>query len=82
MRIALLEDEHEQAQNVQNILDERGHHCDSFPTGQSFLSAVLHRSYDLLIPGLADPRHDGYRCAGKCSGATELADSGHLSDPA
>ena len=46
MRIALLEDEHEQAQSV---LSERGHHCDSFPSGQAFLSAVLHRSYDLLV---------------------------------
>lgn len=49
MRIALLEDEHEQAQNVQQILADHGHHCDSFPTGQSFLSAALHRSYDLMI---------------------------------
>ncbi|WP_273209181.1 response regulator transcription factor [Marinobacter subterrani] len=49
MRIALLEDETEQAQHIQSILSERGHHCDSFPTGQSFLSAVLHRSYELLI---------------------------------
>lgn len=49
MRIALLEDEHEQAQNIQTILSDNGHHCDSFPSGQAFLSAVLHRSYDLLI---------------------------------
>lgn len=49
MRIALLEDEHEQAQNIQAVLSERGHVCDSFPTGQSFLGAVLHRSYDLMI---------------------------------
>ena len=49
MRIALLEDEHEQAQNIQTILSERGHVCDSFPSGQTFLGAVLHRSYDLMI---------------------------------
>ncbi|MGC8121241.1 response regulator transcription factor [Marinobacter sp. VGCF2001] len=49
MRIALLEDEHEQAQHIRSILSERGHDCDSFSTGQSFLGAVLHRSYDLLI---------------------------------
>lgn len=49
MRIALLEDEHEQAQNIQSILSDRGHVCDSFPSGQSFLGAVLHRSYDLMI---------------------------------
>lgn len=49
MRIALLEDEHEQALHIQAILSERGHQCDHFPSGQAFLSAVLHRSYDLLI---------------------------------
>lgn len=49
MRIALLEDEQEQAQHIRAILAERGHQCDHFPAGQAFLSAVLHRSYDLLI---------------------------------
>ncbi|WP_323752350.1 response regulator transcription factor [Marinobacter sp.] len=49
MRIALLEDEFEQAQNIQAILSDKGYECDSFATGQSFLSAVLHRSYDLII---------------------------------
>ena len=49
MRIALLEDELEQALHIQTILSERGHQCDHFPSGQAFLSAVLHRSYDLLI---------------------------------
>ena len=49
MRIALLEDEHEQAHNIQSILSERGHVCDTFANGQAFLGAVLHRSYDLMI---------------------------------
>ncbi|MDX1457904.1 MAG: response regulator transcription factor [Marinobacter sp.] len=49
MRIALLEDEQEQAQNIKTIMTERGYHCDTFPNGQAFLSSVLHRSYDLLI---------------------------------
>lgn len=49
MRIALLEDAHEQAQHIQAILAERGHQCDHFPAGQAFLGAVLHRSYDLLV---------------------------------
>lgn len=49
MRIALLEDEHEQAQHIQALLTDRGHQCDHFAAGQAFLSAVLHRSYDLLI---------------------------------
>jgi len=49
MHIALLEDEQVQAQHIRAILSEREHNCDSFSTGQSFLSAILHRSYDLLI---------------------------------
>lgn len=49
MRIALLEDQLEQARNIENLLRERDHQCNSFQTGQSFLSAVTHRSYDLLI---------------------------------
>ncbi|WP_166260549.1 response regulator transcription factor [Marinobacter salicampi] len=49
MRIALLEDEKEQAQHIQALLSERAHDCDAFSTGQAFLSAVQHRSYDLLI---------------------------------
>lgn len=49
MRIALLEDEQEQGRHIQSILTERGHQCDHYPSGQAFLSAVLHRSYDLLI---------------------------------
>ncbi|WP_148863345.1 response regulator transcription factor [Marinobacter fonticola] len=49
MRIALLEDQLEQARNIEHLLRESDHHCDSFQTGQSFLSAVTHRSYDLLI---------------------------------
>lgn len=49
MRIALLEDELEQARHIQLVLSEPGHQCDSFQTGQAFLSAVQHRSYDLLI---------------------------------
>ncbi len=49
MRIALLEDELEQSRHIQLILTEPGHQCDSFQTGQSLLSALQHRSYDLLV---------------------------------
>ncbi|WP_166269448.1 response regulator transcription factor [Marinobacter caseinilyticus] len=49
MRIALLEDELEQARHIELVLTEPGYQCDSFQTGQTFLSAVQHRSYDLLI---------------------------------
>lgn len=49
MRIALLEDEQEQAQHIKTLLAERNYECDAYPTGQAFISSVLHRSYDLLI---------------------------------
>ncbi|MDX1800579.1 MAG: response regulator transcription factor [Marinobacter sp.] len=49
MRIALLEDEREQAQHIRAILAERGHQCQDYGTGQAFLSAVQHHSFDLLI---------------------------------
>lgn len=49
MKIALLEDEIEQAKNLSALLVENGHGCDYFHTGQSFAYAVLHNSYDLLI---------------------------------
>lgn len=49
MRIALLEDEQEQAQHIKTLLAERNYECDAYPTAQAFISSVLHRSYDLLI---------------------------------
>lgn len=49
MKIALLEDEVEQAQNLSDLLTQNQHSCDCFHTGKSFLYAVLHSSYDLLI---------------------------------
>ncbi|OEY65075.1 response regulator transcription factor [Marinobacter sp. X15-166B] len=49
MHIALLEDEQEQAQHIQAMLTERDYQCDAFPNGETFISAVLHGSYDLLI---------------------------------
>ena len=49
MKIALLEDEIEQAQNLSSILVESQHTCDYFHTGKSFLYEVLHNSYDLLV---------------------------------
>lgn len=49
MKIALLEDEVEQAKNLSALLTENKHSCDYFHTGKSFTYAVLHDSYDLLI---------------------------------
>lgn len=49
MKIALLEDEVEQANNLKELLAEHQHSCECFHTGKSFLYSVLHNSYDLLI---------------------------------
>lgn len=59
MRIALLEDEREQALNLQELLQDNGHQCDIYGTGQSFISGVVHRSYDLLIMDWQLPDSDG-----------------------
>lgn len=59
MHIALLEDETEQARNVQALLAEHNHECDYFTTGHSFLAAVTHRSFDLLILDWQVPDIDG-----------------------
>lgn len=49
MKIALLEDELDQAENLRRLLTENGHICEHFVSGQSFMYAVTHHSYDLLI---------------------------------
>ena len=49
MKIALLEDEVDQAKNLSAALVENQHTCEYFHTGKSFIYAVLHNSYDLLI---------------------------------
>jgi len=64
MRIALLEDELEQAQNIQALVENElaegeSNTCDTFPTGQSFLSAITHNSYDMLILDWQIPDMDG-----------------------
>ena len=59
MRIALLEDEQEQAARIAELLREDDKTCDCFATGQAFLSAVTHKSYDLLILDWQVPDIDG-----------------------
>ena len=49
MKIALLEDEIDQARNLSDTLVNAQHNCEFFHTGKSFIYAVLHNSYDLLI---------------------------------
>ncbi len=59
MKIGLLEDEVEQARNLSASLVEKGHTCEFFHTGQSFLYAVTHSSYDLLIMDWQLPDMEG-----------------------
>lgn len=59
MRIALLEDEQEQAERIQQLLANDQKPCDAFATGQAFLSAVTHKSFDLLILDWQIPDMDG-----------------------
>ncbi len=59
MKIALLEDEIEQARNLSAILLENQHSCDFFHTGKSFIYEVLHNSYDLLILDWQIPDMEG-----------------------
>ncbi|MCP5160323.1 MAG: response regulator transcription factor [Hahellaceae bacterium] len=49
MKIALLEDDMEQARQVLRFLEEEGHEVDHFVSGQSCAFAVTHESYELLI---------------------------------
>lgn len=49
MKIALLEDEEHQAKLLQLWLQQRGHICESYATGQEFMRAVGRDSYDVLV---------------------------------
>jgi len=49
MKIALLEDEVVQAKSLIELLGQHNHECDHFENGKSFMYAVLHNSYDLLV---------------------------------
>jgi len=59
MKIALLEDEIDQAKNLSDLLVSAKHHCEYFHTGKTFIYAVLHNSYDLLILDWQLPDSDG-----------------------
>jgi DNA-binding response OmpR family regulator len=59
MKIALLEDEIDQAKNLSDLLVSANHHCEYFHTGKAFIYAVLHNSYDLLILDWQLPDTDG-----------------------
>lgn len=49
MRIALLEDDDDQAELIQFWLRQAGHHCSRFGLSRAFLKDQRNNSYDLLI---------------------------------
>lgn len=49
MRIALLEDDLEQASLIEAWLSEAGHNCHHLADGKGFLRTVLRESFDLLV---------------------------------
>ncbi len=59
MKIALLEDEIEQARRMSDLLLKHGHHCEFFERGSLFINAVAQQSHDLLIMDWQLPDMDG-----------------------
>jgi two-component system response regulator RegX3 len=59
VRIALLEDDDDQAELIQLWLKEAGHVCSRFALSQAFLKDQQHNSYDLLILDWELPDMDG-----------------------
>ena len=59
MRIAVLEDDPEQAKLLSTWLESAGHHCSAHQTSETFLKTVLRESFDLLIVDWMVPRMSG-----------------------
>jgi len=49
MRIAMLDNEPRQIERVRHTMAEIGHECHGFDDGKSFLRALRHQSFDMLI---------------------------------
>ena len=49
MRIAILEDQPDQAALLKSFLDGSGHDCHVFVAGQALIKAVGHESFDLFM---------------------------------
>ncbi|HGG60714.1 MAG TPA: response regulator transcription factor [Gammaproteobacteria bacterium] len=60
MRIAILEDDRDQARLIQSWLQEEGHHVDIFHSGKDILHALRSESFDLLILDWLMPDMDGF----------------------
>lgn len=59
MRIAILEDESDLAEQLQNILALGGHSCVWFSRGQKLINQLLHDTFDVLLLDWNVPDLDG-----------------------
>jgi len=60
MRIALLEDDQDQANLFLEWLKGAGHTCEHFKSGKLFVRNIRHDSYDMLILDWMVPEMDGF----------------------
>ncbi len=60
MRVALLEDDQDQAALFTEWLKAAGHTCEHFDTGKAFVRNIKHDSYDALILDWMVPDMDGF----------------------
>ncbi len=60
MRIAILEDDRDQARLVKSWLEDEGHYVDVFHTGKDIIHTLRSESYDLLILDWLMPDMNGF----------------------
>ena len=60
MRIASVEDDAAQADQIRQLLDEAGFSCTSFATGAAFLRALRDQAFDLILMDWQLPDTSGY----------------------
>lgn len=59
MRIAILEDDHDQVELLATWLEECGHHCKACHTGTEFIRAYSQDSYDFVVLDWMLPKTSG-----------------------
>lgn len=64
MRIALLEDDQDQATLFLEWLKNAGHSCEHFKSGKQFIRNIKHDSFDAMILDWMIPDMDGYEVLG------------------
>ncbi|MEM7540284.1 MAG: response regulator transcription factor [Pseudomonadota bacterium] len=60
MRIALLEDDEDQALLFKEWLTSAGHTCEHYDTGKVFIRSIKHDSFDVLVLDWMVPDMDGF----------------------